>query len=249
MHSSINELLAWFSKEHGLTPVIGYELELYASDAEVMRDLPPNIQMEAEVGENQFEIKFLPSRDVVALAQAVEDIKSELKDRAHRLGARVYFEPKPFDDQPSSGLHVHLNFLDDSGANVFQKRGAEETEILLHTVGGLLATMREFMHVFAPHEQAYLRYEPSMYTPSTLSWGGNNRTTALRIPPWSSGARRIEHRVPCSDADVRAVTHAILHGAHVGIRDRITPPAKIYGNAFDIYYQAPRLSSQALYQP
>ena len=47
----------------------------------------------------------------------------------------------------------------------------------------------------------YQRIEPRFMAPVNLSWGGNNRTTAIRIPGTNKLNRRIEFRVPSANCN------------------------------------------------
>ena len=72
--------------------------------------------------------------------------------------------------------------------------------------------MAESMLVFAPNANSYRRLRPLTYAPTAPTWGWNNRTVALRIPPGGPAARRIEHRVAGSDANPYLVLAAVLAG-------------------------------------
>jgi glutamine synthetase len=237
-----------FANEFGLHPVIGCELEFYASDCKIIDAIKEELKLEliltqltSEQGDKQFELKFLPSRNIQELLKTVEDIKQKITKVATKNNAKIYFDARPFKDQPGSALHIHLNFLDKYNKNAFAKQKDQESVHLLYTVGGLLRVIRESMLFFAPSKESYKRYVVSMETPVTISWGGNNRTTALRIPPGNKGFRRIEHRVPSADANIAAVIAVILSGAYVGMKKKIMPPEKIYGNSFDEQYNLKRL--------
>lgn len=99
------------------------------------------------------------------------------------------------------------------------------------------------IQIFASTEDSYLRFRNAdFFTPTTISWGNNNRTTALRIPESSSAHRRIEHRVPCNDADLEQVLYSILLAAGYGIKNKITPTTpKIFGNSFEPQYNLPKI--------
>ena len=102
--------------------------------------------------------------------------------------------------------------------------------------------MQENMLAFAPYPQAYLRYNSlSLESPCKICWGGNNRSAAIRIPLDQKFNRRLEHRVACADACPFEVINAILLGILKGIKEKIAPPEKLYGNAFLEQYEFPLL--------
>lgn len=202
--TAIKRCVSKFKEQHGLTPVIGCELEFYVDNKKFLNTIKLHpVKLESEEGENQFELQFLPSDDVMSALKLIDTTRRKLQIAAKKFGTNIHFAAKPYENKPGSGLHVHLNFLDKNGRNVFEKTSAEESSYLLHSVGGLLATMAESLKFFAPSEASYKRYsDRSMTSPSTISWGVNNRTAALRITPPEKGCRRVEHRVAGADADV-----------------------------------------------
>ncbi len=152
------------------------------------------------------------------------------------------FSAKPILHHPGNALHIHLHIENAEGENLFIKKRDQEAELLLHSIGGLCASMQENMILFAPYENAYLRYKGDcLESPSKICWGGNNRSAAIRIPLDQKFNRRLEHRVACSDSCPFEVISAILFGILLGINEKISPPEKIYGNAFLEQYDFPPL--------
>ena len=138
---------------------------------------------------------------------------------------------KPFAEQSGSGLHVHLSLLDRDGRNLFGETPDGERH-LRHAVRGLQDLMAESMLVFAPNANSFRRLRPLTYAPTAPTWGWNNRTVALRIPPGGPAARRIEHRVAGSDANPYLVLAAVLAGVLEGLESRQEPNEPIVGNAY-----------------
>jgi glutamine synthetase len=233
----LNSLLEKLNRLN-LFPVIGVEIEFYLTS---VLDNPQDyfkslgLDIEREKGDNQFEIKIDYTKDIYACIAEIERIKS-------LISSKVTLSARPFIDQPGSAFHVHLHLENEKGDNLFIKEGQEESSFLLHSIGGLCASMEETMLLFAPYEEAYLRYRgDSLEAPSKICWGGNNRSAAIRIPLSEKNNRRIEHRVACSDSCAIEVISAILYGALIGVEEKINPPEKVYGNAFLEQYEFPQL--------
>lgn len=229
-----------FIQELYIMPVIGGEIEFYTKKKTSIKKLKDiiqndNVTVVEEEGKNQFELHITPTTNVVNFIETLESAKNSLKDIA-------LFDTKPFDKEPTSSLHIHINFLNQDRYNLFQKKEGKNRRILAYSLGGLLSLMKESCIFFAPTQNCYIRYNTtSMTTPSSVSWGVNNRTTAIRITPRERGARRIEHRLSSANADLEKVISAIFASIHIGIKEKIIPQEPIYGNAFDEQYTAEKL--------
>jgi len=155
---------------------------------------------------------------------------------------RADFSAFPFNDQPASALHWHLHMENAQGQRVFMKRADELSPPLARVLAGLLATMPALMPYFAPNENAYARLRSGQdHVPTTLSWGGNNRSVALRLPESVVLTRRIEHRVCGANADPFTSVWAILVGVHYGLSHELPLSGQMFGNAGDTQYELPGL--------
>jgi glutamine synthetase len=92
--------------------------------------------------------------------------------------------------------------------------------------------MPESTLLYAPNANGYRRLRPMTYAPTAASWGWNNRTVALRIPPGGAAARRIEHRVAGADANPYLVLASVLAGVLRGLARQEEPTRPIEGNAY-----------------
>jgi len=217
-------------------------------------------------GLRQYEIVLSPNRNPVYAAENLYIVRQEIVQLAEKLGLKACFDAKPYDDQPGSGLHIHISLHDRDGHNLYSKVGDDqETAALYFSMGGLCELMAESMVFFAPTKACYARYYykveandniqqandngddsssaseqcQSSNAPTHISWGANNRTTALRIPASTvdPDKRHIEHRVPSSQSDPFDVISAVIAGVYYGLSNRVMPPHdKLFGNAWDPQY-------------
>ena len=128
---------------------------------------------------------------------------------------------------PGNALHVHLHLQDSNHYNLL-----EQKSYLSYIIAGLCASIQPSMLDFAPYVACYQRYQyPDHNTPTTISWGYNNRTTAIRVIN-----NHIEHRVPCANSDPQVVIKKILEGAYEGISHKKHPIAPVYGIASQTKY-------------
>lgn len=242
---SLSTLIQQLSSEFGLVPVMGGEIECYVRLVDespqsmdgfwepvqkaFLHEGLPILRIEKERGLHQYEVVtqvMTPEH----LAHSLQRVRAIIEKYAARSGVEGSFAAKPFADQPSSGIHLHLHLADGEGLNAYHKTEEWTSDALRHSLGGLLATLVEDMPIFFPTAADYVRLADADHVPKIFGWGVNNRFCALRIPacpdPYD---KRIEHRVPCANADPEAAIAAMLRGVLKGLRERIEPPAQEYG--------------------
>jgi glutamine synthetase len=108
--------------------------------------------------------------------------------------------------------------------------------------------MHDSTLVFAPHANSYDRLVPGAHAPTSICWGYENRTAAIRIPAGNPAARRIEHRVAGGDVNPYLMLAVILGAALTGIEDGLEAPSPVTGNAYalDGLPQIPGTWAQAI---
>jgi len=212
----------------------------------------PLASAEEERGPDQYEVAFLPSGDLARVGTDTERFKALM---ASEFGKVADFSAKPLADKPGSGLHVHVHLEDASGRNVFFREEEAFSPLLLNAIGGLLTFMNPCMVFFAPTEASYARITATTplqgmergkgdynNSPTTVSWGTNNRSVAIRLPTKPLHNKHLEHRVAGSDADATQVIAAILAGVHYGLKAKCEPGEPIYGDASLAQYALPPLA-------
>lgn len=251
---AIAQLTQLLRADFSLKAVWGVELEFYLIpelDEAVLPDfwravcraVPGGIPLfEHERGKGQLELAWPTATDAVWLAHRVALTREAIIRLAPQFSCRADFAAKPFADDYGSAIHVHVHVENSAGENMFTKQEEQLSPALADALGGLLATMQYAMPVFCPTEKSFARLVPKMHAPTTLSWGANNRTTALRLPDARGPYRRIEHRVAGADADIFAVIAVIFGGLIHGFTHHLAPDAQIFGDAADAQYDLPKLS-------
>lgn len=202
-------------------------------DACAEQDIPADAAI-SENGAGQFEINMVHVADALKAADDAVLFKRLVRGIARKHGLAATFMAKPYGERSGSGFHVHFSLEDETGRNLFDNGAEDGSPLMLNAVAGLLATMQENTLTFAPHENSYRRLLPGAHAPTSVAWGYENRTAAIRIPGGSSKARRIEHRVAGADANPYLVVASILGGALVGIEDGMEPADPISGDAYNM---------------
>ncbi len=188
----------------------------------------------SENGPGQFEINLSHVPDPLLAADHAVLMKRAVKGVARRHGLEATFMSKPYGDRLGSGLHVHFSILDGSGTNIFAGADASGSPALRYAIGGLLATMADCMAIFASNANSYRRFRAGSSAPTTVSWGYDNRSSAVRVPDSDVPATRIEQRVSGADAHPHLVIAAILAGAYHGLVERVDPGSPIEGDAYGL---------------
>ncbi|KAJ3320033.1 hypothetical protein HDU76_000400, partial [Blyttiomyces sp. JEL0837] len=104
--------------------------------------------------------------------------------------------------------------------------------ILKWFLAGVLEGLPSVMALFAPTINSYKRLVENYWAPITVSYGVENRTTAIRLitpPTCPPAATRLEIRVPGADANPYLAIAAILACGYEGISSKMTlsdPPAE-----------------------
>ncbi len=244
----IESLISEFNSLN-IYPVLGAELEFFLTPLDnkansnlwQAQKLNIDLNIDHEKGQNQFEVRTLPTRDVFKLIDEITQLKIQIKTQAQKQGMEAVFLAKPFDNEPGSALHVHIHLENMNQDNLFCHENKEST-LFFYAIGGLCKFMPQSMIFFAPYEQAYLRYKTkSLESPSKICWGKNNRSAAIRVPRHEKFNLRIEHRVSCADSNPEQVLASILFAIMSGIRHQTLPLDPVYGNAFLEQYDYPLL--------
>lgn len=218
-----------------------YNMDEMADFAPVLDDIHTSCRLQgiptdttiSENGPGQFEINLMHVPDALQAADLGTLMKRAVRGVARKHGLDATFMAKPYGDKSGSGMHVHFSILDSRGQNIFSGSSAKGSPALRHAVGGLLAAMPASTLVFAPNANSYRRFAAGSHAPTTVSWGYDNRTAALRIPESDRAGTRIEHRVAGADANLYLALAVMLAGAYDGIT-RKTEPMKAYtGNVWD----------------
>lgn len=190
----------------------------------------PAMSTISEYAPGQFEVTLHHRADILRAADEAVLYKRAVKAVARRHGLGATFMAKPFADQSGSGMHLHLSLVDTDGANRFEAVDGEQA--LRWAIGGMIASMRESMLLFAPNANSYRRFQPNSYAPVAPTWGHNNRTVAFRVPDGPKGSRRIEHRVAGADANPYLALAGVLAAMHRGLAERIDPGPPVAGNGY-----------------
>ena len=156
-------------------------------------------QNDHEDANGQFEMNWDFS-DCLTTADRHVFFKFMTKSIAEKHGMRATFMPKPFLNLTGNGCHSHISVWDKTGKkNLFLDKADELglSKSGYHFLGGVVESADKMAAIFNPTVNSYKRINGSVTTsgatwsPSSITWAGNNRTHMVRVP----GPGRFELRL------------------------------------------------------
>ena len=183
-----------------------------------------NSKGECNFGQHEINFRYA---DALRTADDHVIYRNGAKEIAAQEGMAISFMAK-FDEREGSSCHIHFSLSDNAGAMVF----ASDSEAFESFVAGQLACLRELTLLLAPNINSYKRYAAGSFAPTTVAWGHDNRTCALRVVGHGP-ALRFENRAGGSDLNpylaISALVAAGLHGVQQGLK--LEPAYE--GNAYE----------------
>jgi glutamine synthetase len=158
--------------------------------------------------------------------------KTGAKEIAAQDGMSITFMAKP-NAREGNSCHIHLSLRGTDGSPVLAGDGPHGMSKLgEHFLAGQLAALRELTLYYAPNINSYKRYVPGSFAPTSVRWGVDNRTCALRLVGHGHSLRA-ENRTPGGDVNpYLAVAAMIAAGLH-GIDNELPLEPAFGGNAYD----------------
>ncbi|CAL7961434.1 glutamine synthetase [Alphaproteobacteria bacterium] len=248
--SLLFKLLGKLADDYQLYPAIGAEVEFYLLDFaknpvlmsnDCLADFfLTNLNIVGEKGIGQYEFNTGVFYDLENAIKAIEERRSSIKKLANDRGVLATFCPKPFANNYGSALHVHLSLHRSAKVsyNFFSAKEIRTNELLLHCIAGILALLNGSLYLLTgDNMEEFERFVPQFMAPVNVSWGINNRSTAIRIPNSHSSARRLEFRVSSAQSETINTVIFLLAAILYGIRNKLYPMQPVYGNAADDVYE------------
>jgi glutamine synthetase len=100
--------------------------------------------------------------------------------------------------------------------------------------------------MFAPYVNSYRRLTQAASAPVNTKWGYDNRTVAFRVPRSDPAGRRLENRIPSSDANPYLALAASLACGLIGMSKQIAPDAAVLTTANEDEIDLPRSLLEAV---
>ena len=223
--------------------MLGYSILRPSQHTEFYYDLAEqltkfNVPIEGlhtETGPGVYEAAIIHNEVLEAADQALL-LKSSVKEIAGNHGLLASFMAKWNETLPGCSGHIHQSLWDqDKQRNLFydEQDADKMSDLFKHYLAGQLYCMPYIMPFYAPTINSYKRLVEGAWAPTTVTWGIENRTTALRVINQNHALTRLETRIPGSDTNPYLAMAASLASGLYGIANKIPlhiPAVK--GNAY-----------------
>lgn len=177
--------------------------------------------------------------------------KTAVKEIAYRHGIIATFMAKINESLPGCGGHIHQSLWDKAAKkNLFYdaKDKLKISTLMKQYIAGQLHCLPHILPMYAPTVNSYKRLVEGAWAPTTLTWGVDNRTVALRVLNNGSTSCRLETRVVGADVNPYLAMAASVASGLYGIKHKLTlkqPPT--IGNGYSDFSNGvlPRTLEQA----
>ncbi|MDP2007231.1 MAG: type III glutamate--ammonia ligase [Rubrivivax sp.] len=194
------------------------------------------LQIDHEDAQGQYELNFAYG-DALDSADRLMLFKQAAHALAEARGMVFSMMPKPFANQPGSGLHFHVSLWQGERCLFDDETSpADATGLSLlgrQFVAGVLAHAPALCALAAPTVNSYKRLtvgeslSGTTWAPVTVAHGPNNRTAAVRTLPG-----RFEWRVPDASANVYLASATLIAAGLDGIARGLDPGPAITADLF-----------------
>ena len=201
-------------------------------------------QNDHEDANGQFEMNWDYS-DCLKTADRHTFFKFMVKTIAEKHDLRATFMPKPFENLTGNGCHAHIS-LWKGKKNIFldkhDKLGLSKTAY--NFLGGIMKHASSLSTFFNPTINSYRRINAAptksgaTWSPSSISYTGNNRTHMIRVPD----PGRFELRLMDGSANPYLLQASVLAAGIEGLSKRINPGKPLFCNMDEDYKKYPNLS-------
>jgi len=179
-------------------------------------------QVDHEDAHGQYELNFHHA-DALQSADHLMLFKLAAQALAERHGSIFSMMPKPFANQPGSGMHFHVSLWAGDDC-VFADRQQPLSTLAGQFIAGVLAHSAALCALAAPTVNSYKRLvvgeslSGTSWAPAYVAHGPNNRTALVRI---LNG--RFEWRLPDASANPYLATAALVAAGLDGIARALDP--------------------------
>ena len=186
---------------------------------------------ECNLGQHEIAFRYA---DALTTADQHSIYKTGAKEIAAHHGYALTFMAKPNAAEGNS-CHIHLSFRATADDDPVMAGDGQHglSPVGESIIAGMLAGLRELTLLFAPTINSYKRYAAGSFAPTSVAWGPDNRTCALRLVGHGPSLR-VECRVPGGDVNPYLAIAGLIAAAEHGLENALELPPPVTGNAYAI---------------
>ena len=201
-------------------------------------------QNDHEDANGQFEMNW-DYNDCLVTADRHIFFKFMVKNLAEKHGLRATFMPKPFEKLTGNGCHAHIS-LWNGKINKFLDMGDRYglSKLAYNFLGGVMKNAESLSAFFNPTINSYRRINAppttsgATWSPSSISYSGNNRTHMIRIPD----PGRFELRLMDGSANPYLLQAGIIAAGLFGMNNKSNPGEPLTCNMYTDSKNYPNLA-------
>ncbi len=201
-------------------------------------------QNDHEDANGQFEMNW-DYDDCLVTADRHVFFKFMVKNLAEKHGLRATFMPKPFEKLTGNGCHAHIS-LWNGKINKFLDMGDRYglSKLAYNFLGGVMKNAESLSAFFNPTINSYRRINAppttsgATWSPSSISYSGNNRTHMIRIPD----PGRFELRLMDGSANPYLLQAGIIAAGLFGMNNKSDPGEPLTCNMYTDSKNYPNLA-------
>ena len=200
-------------------------------------------QNDHEDANGQFEMNW-DYTDSLVTADRHVFFKFMVKSLAEKNGLRATFMPKPFHNLTGNGCHAHVSVWNGKNNKFLDRKDKLGLSKLAYNfLGGIIRNAQSLSAFFNPTINSYRRINApptksgATWSPSSISYTGNNRTHMIRIPD----PGRFELRLMDGSANPYLLQSGIIAAGLEGINKKLSPGKPLHCNMYTDYKKYPNL--------
>ena len=200
-------------------------------------------QNDHEDANGQFEMNW-DYTDCLITADRHTFFKYMVKTIAEKHGLRATFMPKPFENLTGNGCHAHVSIWQGKKNKFLDKSdNLGLSKMAYNFLGGVIKNASSLSAFFNPTINSYRRINApptksgATWSPSSVSYTGNNRTHMIRIPD----PGRFELRLMDGSANPYLLQASVLAAGLFGLKNKIDPGKPLDCNMYTDYAKYPDL--------
>ena len=194
-------------------------------------------QNDHEDANGQFEMNW-NYEDCLVTSDRHVFFKYMVKSLAEKHGLRATFMPKPFEKLTGNGCHAHVSLWTEK-TNKFLDNGDRYglSKLAYNFLGGIMNLAQPLSAFFNPTINSYRRINApptksgASWSPSSISYSGNNRTHMIRIPD----PGRFELRLMDGSANPYLLQAGVIAAGLHGINNKSDPGEPLTCNIYTDY--------------